>query len=1012
MAGMLSGMLVLSVSSCVKDDFDRNQNASDALSFEVEVSGGWSEAAAVSSTSIRRMSQSTDAEPLYLVTQVSDSAPVSAESGVVTRGTPVETAGPLETGGFGLSAICYTGTWPEGEGSTNNWTTNFAHNLNVTMQDGHWKAPEKLEWPGSGNIRFFAYYPYSANSNGCIAHSGTDVTGSPVLTYTVPDDVKNQPDLLWAVTNHSGKSDAGGTVNLEFQHALTAVTIKTGTDMLSGTITGVKISGVYGKGSCRIGGTTWTTQDETRDFKITDLSVALLPTKKDDKNGLMINTGSGQNITSSELTFMMVPQTLPEGAKLTINFTDKLTNTARTLTADIGNTSWPSGKKVAYSINSSGIVVKTKFEFSKNPDSDIMPYSGVWYDATYKATVEVTQVGETKTIPLEKVKFQYKLENEPDWTDCTDCTDCTTDDYGLLTIPPQPAYTAMRGKFTEKGINIDTEGEQLVSLSTEKGEPANCYLVDRAGYYSLDLVYGNGKNLTVPAGSTGLKYFPGYDNQPLPGNGIITDAADAVLLWQDAPDLIDPNSVGIKDGKLVFRIRKHTLTQGNAVLAVRKDEGGKKVIIWSWHIWVTPYKNDFYNTSCTSTTYLNMTTKDEKLREYEFAMYNLGWCDSHGHDDSRKFSLRAVVDMSAYGVEEPAVVSIPGEFTQMEYRGSDAGDNTYYQWGRKDPMLGGIYNSKTPKYTYNQRGTTYRDDEFNMENKQLFNQYNQDGYDYRFCKNVGDKLTELNSPRWKDDGNSHGVFIGYTIQHPYMFITNSRMQYVDPASGNKPEGGDPLQKDDPALLLDPDFNFRGHWHKPRALEVAPYLEGDTDRIMFNAWDAGALEPGKQYSHWGTTSINPAYKGEYLKTNASDVQKTVFDPCPPGFKVPPVDAFRGAESYSGSGNTRTITFGTGKSTDFPVTGVRNYALRSNEWTTVVPAKGDANFDQEAFYRTTMPAWSSVSFVSTATLVLKDQYNRYQLFYFWPTTAGTISSLYTGTSSNSYGLSVRPIKDIKD
>ena len=137
---------------------------------------------------------------------------------------------------------------------------------------------------------------------------------------------------------------------------------------------------------------------------------------------------------------------------------------------------------------------------------------------------------------------------------------------------------------------------------------------------------------------------------------------------------------------------------------------------------------------------------------------------------------------------------------------------------------------------------------------------------------------------------------------------------------------------------------------------------------------------------------------------------MFDPCPPGFKVPPVDAFRGATATAGSGNTRTITFGTGGTTDFPVTGVRDYALRSNEWKTVEPVQGGVvNFDQETFYRTTMPAFGDISFVSTATLVLKDQYNRYQLFYFGPTNTNGISSLYTGTSSNSYGLSVRPIKD---
>ena len=280
MTGMLSCMLVLSVSSCVKDDFDRYHDVSDALSFKVEVSDGWSEAASASSTtSIRRMSQSTDAEPLYLVTKVSDSAPVSAESGVVTRGTPVENDDPMKTGGFGLSAICYTGSWPA-EGSTNSWTTNFAHNLNVTMQDGKWKAPGKLEWPGSGNIRFFAYYPYSEYSNGCITHSKEDAKGAPVLTYTVPDDVKKQPDLLWVVADHSGKSTGDGSVALKFQHALTAVKIKCGKDMLAGKISKVEISGIYSKGELVIGSDKWTVLDNPEaKYTISD-EITLSPSRR------------------------------------------------------------------------------------------------------------------------------------------------------------------------------------------------------------------------------------------------------------------------------------------------------------------------------------------------------------------------------------------------------------------------------------------------------------------------------------------------------------------------------------------------------------------------------------------------------------------------------------------------------------------------------------------------------------------------------------------------------------
>ncbi len=1022
--------MLLMTAAC-RDDFGYENIEGQAIAFNITSPGTWHDGMSVDEhaptthcTSVRPLSGGSG-DKLYLHTIVADN-PAAEEATEVSRGTPINTLTKFidEYPRFSLSGICYVGDYPSDE-SQNQWTTDYADNLYYDSTSGTPKDESgKLFWPSNGRVKFFAFAPTvddfdELGTGGSLArgYAGEGSKGSPTLTYTVPTDVTKQIDLMTVCADATAVTD--NKVGLEFGHALTAVRIKCGKDMLAGTITEVTIAGVNGTGTQVIGSGSWDTSDPA-----TYTISKEIPLSADKDATDKIHVSDDIYIAGAEgdeLTFMLLPQTVPPGATITIKFKDTATETERTLKGSIAGHEWKAGQIVVYTVSPSSINVSVKVELSKkgitnptaspDPDDktqtgDTIPYSGVWYDATYKACAEIVQTkddGTTDTqkiedIPADKIKFQYKIGGE--WKDCV------KDEAGLLTIEPQAAYKTMRDKFTEKGIDIKTEIPEF-SLSTEKGEPANCYLVDRPGYYSLDLVYGNGKNLTLPAGGTGLQYFPGYDNNPLPANGQITDAADAVLLWQDAPDLIDPNSVGIDGNKLVFHIRKQTLTQGNAVLAVRKDVGGKKVIIWSWHIWVTPYKTDFYSQSCTSTTYLNMTTKveAEKVRDYKFAKYNLGWCDSHVHNVSRKFRLQAVVDMSAYGGGESEEVGIPGEFTQMEYRGSDAGDNTYYQWGRKDPMLGGIQNTYTPKYKYRQRGTNEKADEFTMENKQLFNQYNQDGYDYRFRKNIGDKLTELHPEL--DDGNSHGVLIGYTIQHPYMFITNSRMQYVDPASGKRPEGGDPAQTD---LGLDPDFNFRGHWHKPWALEQAPYLVGSTDHIMFNAWDASALTPGKLYAasdetlpKWGSTTITAAQKEKYMKTNASDVKKTVFDPCPPGFKVPPIDAFRGATAVTGSGHARTITFGTGGSTDFPITGLRDYALRSNEWKTVVPSTGStADFDYENFYRTTMPAFGGISFVSTATLVLKDPNNRYQLLFFEVTT-----SSYTGTSSNSYGLPVRPI-----
>lgn len=59
----------------------------------------------------------------------------------------------------------------------------------------------------------------------------------------------------------------------------------------------------------------------------------------------------GSGITNIENTFMMLPQTLPDGATVEVVFQDKVTGNERTLSAAIGGTEWPQGKTVTYKIS-------------------------------------------------------------------------------------------------------------------------------------------------------------------------------------------------------------------------------------------------------------------------------------------------------------------------------------------------------------------------------------------------------------------------------------------------------------------------------------------------------------------------------------------------------------------------------------------------------------------------------------------------------------------------------------
>ena len=971
------------------DDLGHQNNKGEHIVFNPVLTDTWNGAMSVDEssptthcTSVRELSGGDS--KMYLHTVVAENP---AEKKTMTSRGALINDKPAFYKNFSLSGVCYTGEYDEAE-----VTPNYAFDRCYSTETGL-KADDgmPLLWPSGGKVRFFAFAPtredFHKTTGIEMLMSRKDDNGSPKLIYTVPKEVEKQIDLM---TVSADVTTMASTVDLKFTHALTAVQIKCGDGMLAFTVTGVSICNIHGTGTTVIGSNEWTDLKGPETYSIEkDIT---LSAKDDATDKLHVDKGTPITGTDSDnLTFLLLPQTLPDGAEMVITLKNNEKHDDKIeLKASLKGEKWDAGKIVSYSVSPNDIKVSPKLTLDKkgatsaDEEGDIMPYSGVWYDATYTATAEITKPGSWQTgltIPKDKIKFQYKFEGESDWQDCPDSP--TEEDKGFLSIklPEDYVFNTIQQKFTK----TDEVGSKGSPEPINKGynETANCYLVDQAGYYSLPLVYGNGE--TGGGHYNGLTYYPNHDNEHMIPADLTNSNNDAVLVWQDSPDLIDPASVHIDNGNIVFRIRKQTLAEGNAVVAVRNSS---KTILWSWHIWVTPYKSNFYSDVVSFTT--------ETGHTYGFAPYNLGWCDPHVAQPSRKFELQALIDMSAYGINDTKTVQIPGEFTLMEFKASDGGDNTYYQWGRKDPMLGGIYSTTTPTYKYRKPSNKppkpeYDSDEFTMENKQIFNQYNQDGFDYSFCKNPGDLADDSHEA-------SRGVTIGYAIQHPYMFITNSY------------ENANPRDED----KGNPDaFNYRNHWHIPYKDLPVSYLNDGT-HILFNAWNATATDAGVQYSSSPTD--------EQKTLNAMAVTKSVYDPCPPGFKMPPIDAlysiYTEKTDVSYQGNKWTMNIG-GKSITFPLTGVRNYALRSTEWTSVEPlteATDGSSFNYTSFYKTSMPAFKMLTFMSSATIIKKESYNAYQVYIFCldrndrsyePTPDTPNYKMYITASSNSYGLSVRPV-----
>ncbi len=999
-----SCMLICFVSSCVKDNFDSHQNASVKVAFDVEVSDSWINFAsqAATGTSIKKMSQTDDFEPLYLVTDISDLPEGSSGQQPATRGTAVTDANFPDV--FGLSAICYTGDWPSSD-DANDWPVNFAYNLQVQKNSkGVWEPEEKLEWMGSGRVRFFAYSPYTENSEGTLTHSGKDSKGIPTLTYKVPDEVKSQRDLLCATADCSGNK--GGSVKLTFGHVLTAVSVKAGSDMLAGTISEVSISGVYGEGTYRIGSTKWTTGGTTRTFTVKE-GISLQEDKTDnDKN---IDTKPGTDIISGVSTFMMVPQKLPVGALLTVKFKDNLTGINRTLTADLGGKEWPVGKHVTYSINSTGIVVEPVFEMTVNRDGQwpnggykfregqfdvaqepmteadkkaYLPVSGFLRDVDVIAYVKVTQAkAGTEEAKEQKLELPFRIEYSTDggttwttdskygWKPASEAKAAGEKVKGSILLPAQPSFTESSNVFDGISTREGKTDWDLTAHNPLSNHSANCYMVHDHGYYKFPAYYGNTYNNTAQEAYSCdlevtdailvdkvLKKFVAGDNTTV-ANGAITGIANAKLIWQDSPDLV--TDITFKDGWVHFRVPRESLNQGNAVIAVVDASG---TILWNWHIWVTHY--DWSANNC-----IPAGVNNQYNREFMFAPSILGYCTPHGGDEERNVRIRikATVpgekdDITIVKPVIKGIVSQPdgkGEiaFTQYAVVASIAGDNTYYQWGRKDPMLPGVYN----KEIRDKAGT---EEEFDIANKVFYS-----------------------APEYRFMSESSTVDIGTTVREPYHFFMHSH----DLTSGTP--GYD-------------DANYRRrHWHDGSGAAYA-------QKTIANFWNSQLIEDGKI-----ATAAYP---------NNAYVFKTVYDPCPAGYKTPPPAAFSSFvkdDTYLGNGKPESaansftlvsdpssginigVKLGTrsaGAEVTVPLTGLRDMGLKSTE----------RGIDYGSW-----PAHSKLTFIPSSGFHGGNTDNPSTLLFSIDRREHTTSAtqpidtplgVIYGTN-NSYGFTVLPIRD---
>ena len=210
-----------------------------------------------------------------------------------------------------------------------------------------WSATNTYYWPGDGHsLQFYAWAPVNAFA------ATPKIPTETTLEYTVPSDVALQNDLVVTTTDElNGNSNT--VVPLIFRHICTAVRFETGSQMQAGTISSVTLKGIKKTGTYDMATDTWELTEDTDDFT-QELNHATTGTET-----------AGSEVTSAAQTFMMLPQTLSDGATVEVVFVDGTTGTERTLSASIAGMDWPQGTTVTYRIS---ITPEYELEFISEPE--------------------------------------------------------------------------------------------------------------------------------------------------------------------------------------------------------------------------------------------------------------------------------------------------------------------------------------------------------------------------------------------------------------------------------------------------------------------------------------------------------------------------------------------------------------------------------------------------------------------------------------------------------------------
>jgi uncharacterized protein (TIGR02145 family) len=472
----------------------------------------------------------------------------------------------LQTSGFRVSAYpTGTGLWASVMTLT---YPDIMCDQPVTWGGSAWEYAPAAYWPDIvsgtdyGKVTFFAW------NGGTGATVSGNVTGTPTLTYTVPDAPGDQKDLVTDVVTDQTVETNGGIVPFTFGHVLSRIGFKAKLDKeypgktvrITSLIVNYGYNKVESKGVYTFGATThavggWT-PPATKVY-MDNAGYAVLSAAVE-----LDNTATPQSVDLTDNArnnyLMLLPQDVDQG-DITIAVTWTVDGAQKSQTIPLPKQTWLPGKCYDYVLKVSETRI-TLLPVLVDPWGD----SSLYTDCTI--TYDANDGTGRQFVEHRKTNITYSLGGQCFGRDL----------YRIWAWTPNPAGY---GNSYTPGQNITytydmTLYAQWIPVSDGM---SNCYIMEpnESKEFSILRAYTYEKETFTNTLRTGGEY---------------TGEFYVEKIWDDNNVIQRYVTPPFQTSTTRVMSVATTNNVGNALLAVKRSDNHE--IIWSYHIWVTSYKGE------------------------------------------------------------------------------------------------------------------------------------------------------------------------------------------------------------------------------------------------------------------------------------------------------------------------------------------------------------------------------------------------------------------------------------